>query len=108
MNPTPENLGNAITYQRGGVVSRELARTQGGTVTLFAFDAGQALSEHTAPFDALIIVLEGKAQATASGKTFAIRDGEYAILPANKPHALKAETRFKMLLVMLKASTTTG
>ncbi|MEK6924591.1 MAG: cupin domain-containing protein [Candidatus Micrarchaeota archaeon] len=103
MNPTPENLSKTITYQRGGVVSRELARTQGGTVTLFAFDAGQALSEHTAPFDALIIALEGNAQATVSGKTFAIHDGEYVILPANKPHALKATTRFKMLLVMLKA-----
>lgn len=90
-------------YQESAVVSRQIAKTDGGNVTLFAFDKDQGLSEHTAPFDALVQILEGEAQITISGKPFELKEGEAMIMPANEPHALKAVQRFKMLLTMLRA-----
>jgi quercetin dioxygenase-like cupin family protein len=96
-------LTDLIAYQEGSVVSRTIIDKESGTVTLFAFDEGQGLSEHTAPFDALVQVLEGEAKVTISGKTIAVKQGEMTIMPANKPHALSAATRFKMLLTMIKA-----
>ena len=107
---TKENLiGQAIAlaalteYQTGAIVSREVLRKPTGTVTAFAFDAGQALSEHTAPFDALICVLDGEAEMQIAGKKHQVESGQMIILPANKPHAVKAVTRFKMLLVMIRS-----
>jgi len=89
-------------YQEGSVVSRVLLKRSGGTVTLFAFDAGQALSEHTAPFDAIAHVLEGEAAITISGTALRVAAGEMVLMPANQPHALSARTRFKMLLTMIR------
>jgi quercetin dioxygenase-like cupin family protein len=94
---------NIVEYQNGSIVSREIIRKKAGTVTLFAFDKGQGLSEHTAPFDALVLVLDGEAGIMVAGKRHRVRNGEMMILPANKPHALKATKRFKMLLVMIKS-----
>jgi len=95
-------LGSLVSYQEGSVVSRTLAQRNGGTVTLFAFDAGQALSEHTAPFDALITVLDGEAELVIGGKPVAARVGQSVLMPANVPHAVNAPGRFKMLLVMVR------
>lgn len=92
-----------LDYQDGAVVSREIIKKDTGTVTLFAFDKGQGLSEHTAPFDALVYIVDGAAEITVSGKPHKVKKGEMIILPANKPHALKATKKFKMLLVMIKA-----
>ena len=96
-------LVNLIEYQDGAVVSKEIIKKNTGTVTLFAFDKGQGLSEHTAPFDALVYVLDGKVEITISGKSSDVKSGQIIIMPANKPHALKAAERFKMMLVMIKA-----
>ena len=90
-------------YQDAAVVSRQIVKTDGGNITLFAFDKDQGLSEHTAPFDALVQILEGEAQITISGKPFELKAGDAIIMPANEPHALKAVQRFKMLLTMLRA-----
>jgi len=95
-------LNNMITYQEGAVVSRQITKTEAGNVTLFAFDKDQGLSEHTAPFDALVHILEGGAQVTISGKPFDLKAGDVIIMPANEPHALKAAQRFKMLLTMIR------
>jgi len=92
-----------IDYQEGSVVSQTILETETGTVTLFAFAEGQGLSEHTAPFDALVYLLDGEAEVTISGQSLHIREGELVIMPANKPHALKAVTKFKMLLTMLRS-----
>ena len=92
-----------IDYQEGSVVSRTILETETGTVTLFAFTEGQGLSEHTTPFDALVHLLDGEAEITISGQPLHIREGELVIMPANKPHALKAVTKFKMLLTMLRS-----
>jgi quercetin dioxygenase-like cupin family protein len=89
-------------YQDHSVVSREIIRKPAGTMTVFAFDEGEGLSEHTAPFDAAVYILEGEAQISISQKPYLVREGEMIVMPANKPHALKAVTRFKMLLVMIK------
>ncbi len=97
------NLNDLIDYQEGSVVSKEVIKKDKGTVTLFAFDKGQGLSEHTAPFDALVYVFDGKAQIVISGKPSHLKAGEIIIMPANKPHALKATERFKMMLVMIRA-----
>ncbi|MDD5692098.1 MAG: cupin domain-containing protein [Candidatus Omnitrophica bacterium] len=94
---------NTIDYQEGSVVSKELIKKDKGSVTLFAFDKGQGLSEHTAPFDAFVYIIDGKAEITVSGKPQYVSAGESIIMPANKPHSLKAIERFKMLLVMIKA-----
>ncbi len=98
----PEILKNTIEYQTGAVVSKEILKTETGTVTVFAFDAGQGLSEHTAPFEVLVNIIDGEAEATISGNTHSLTDGQMIIFPANQPHSLKANKRFKMLLVMLK------
>lgn len=96
------NLRNLIDYQEGSVVSREIISKKTGTVTLFAFDKGQGLSEHTAPFDALVYCLEGEVEVTISGNPIQLKEGEMVILPAHQPHALKALYRFKMLLIMIR------
>lgn len=90
-------------YQDGAVVSRTLLKRGGGTVTLFAFDQGQSLSEHTAPFDAVAHVLEGEALVTIAGVPLTVPAGEIVLLPANQPHAVAALTRFKMLLTMIRS-----
>jgi quercetin dioxygenase-like cupin family protein len=99
----PNRLAELVSYQDGGVVSRALMARETGTVTLFAFDAGQSLSEHTAPYDALVLALEGEADLTVSGRPSHLRAGETLLMPAREPHALRAAARFKMLLVMLRS-----
>ena len=96
-------LSNLVDYQEGSIVSREIVRKDTGTVTLFAFDQGQGLSEHTAPFDALVCLLDGQAEITISGRPFRLETGEMIIMPAHEPHALKALSRFKMMLVMIRS-----
>ena len=93
-----------IGYQEGAVVSRTLLKRGGGTMTLFAFDAGQALSEHTTPFDAIAHVLDGEALITIAGTGVTVRAGEIVLMPANAPHAVTAPVRFKMLLSMLRSA----
>jgi quercetin dioxygenase-like cupin family protein len=97
------DLLSLIDYQEVSVVSKTLIDKNTGTVTLFAFDKGQGLSEHTASYDALVYVLDGDAEVTITGKPITLRPGEMTIIPANQPHALAAKTRFKMLLIMIKA-----
>jgi quercetin dioxygenase-like cupin family protein len=97
------DLAGLIEYQEGSVVSRTLIDKKAGTVTLFAFDAGQGLSEHIAPFDALVYVFDGEAEVTISGKAVQLKAGEVTMLPAGKPHAVKAISRFKMMLVMVRS-----
>jgi len=97
------NLAELVNYQQGSVVSREIFSKKTGTVTLFAFDEGQGLSEHTAPFDALVFCLEGEAKVTISGRYLQLKAGEIVIMPALQPHALKALKNFKMLLIMIRA-----
>ncbi len=97
------NLSEMIAYQDNSVVSQTPINKKTGTVTLFAFDEGQGLSEHTAPFDAMVNILYGEAEITISGKPFNLKQGEMIIMPANEPHALKAVKKFKMLLVMIKS-----
>ena len=97
------NLESMAAYQDDSVVSRQITKTEAGNVTLFAFDTGQGLSEHTAPFDALVHILEGEADISISGKSFQLKAGEAIIMPANEPHALKATKRFKMLLTMIRS-----
>ncbi len=96
-------LINMVDYQDGSVVSREITSSKTGTLTVFAFDKGQGLSEHTAPFDATVLCLDGKVDVTISGKTIQLESGEMVIMPANQPHALKAEEKFKMLLIMIRS-----
>lgn len=96
-------LAGLVDYQDGAVVSSELIRKKEGTVTVFAFDKGQGLSEHTAPFDALVYVLDGKVEISIEGRPLILEAGDVMIMPANKPHALTATERFKMMLVMIKA-----
>ena len=97
------NLEQSVAYQPDAVVSRTLVDKKAGTVTLFAFDEGQGLSEHTAPFDALLQVLDGEAEVAISGEAVTVKQGEMIVMPAGEPHALRAIKRFKMLLVMIKA-----
>lgn len=97
-----QNLLGLAAYQPDAIVSRTLLKRNGGTVTFFAFDQGQTLSEHTSPFDAIAQVLEGQAEITISGKAFAVGAGEMLIMPANQPHAVTAPSRFKMLLIMIR------
>ena len=96
------NLGGMVACQDGSVVSREIIKKPTGTVTVFAFAEGQGLSEHRAPFDALVQVLEGKVEILIDGNPHELEEGEMIIMPADIPHALKALTPFKMLLVMIK------
>ncbi len=112
-NNSEENLGSLIAkvtnitdlvdYQEGSVVSRAIIKKETGTVTLFAFDEGQELSEHSTPYDALVYVVEGETEFSISGTPYPLRAGEMLILPANEPHALKAVKRNKMLLVMIRS-----
>ena len=97
------DLVGLIGYQKGSVVSRTIMSKKTGTVTLFAFDEGEGLSEHTAPYDALVYILEGEAEVTISGKDISVNKGEMVMMPANKPHALKASRQYKMLLIMIKS-----
>lgn len=97
------NLVNNIDYANGSVVSKTLIKKEIGNITLFAFDQGQGLSEHTAPFDAVVHILDGEAEITIGGQPQIVRAGEMLIMPANIPHALQAEIRFKMLLVMIRS-----
>jgi len=92
-----------VAYQKGAIVSKTLVEKETGTVTLFAFDQGQALSEHTAPFDALVQVTDGRAEIRIAGEPFQVEAGEMLIMPANKSHALMAPIPFKMMLTMIRA-----
>lgn len=98
-----KNLASLVDYQDGSVVSKEVIKKEKGAVTLFSFDKGQGLSEHTAPFDAFVYVIDGRTEITIAGKLHSLKAGEVIIIPENKPHSLKAIERFKMLLVMVKA-----
>ena len=97
-------LAGMAAYQDGSIVSRQVIKAEAGNVTLFAFDAGQELSEHTAPFDALVQVLDGEAEVTIAGEGFEVRAGEAIIMPAGRPHAVRAVSRFRMLLTMIRAA----
>lgn len=96
------NMKDIVSYQPGSVVSRTLIDKNVGTVTVFTFDSGQGLSEHTAPFDALVQIIDGTADITIAGAVHTVREGEMIIMPANKPHSLKANPQFKMLLIMIR------
>ncbi|ORJ57641.1 cupin domain-containing protein [Geothermobacter hydrogeniphilus] len=96
------DLNGLLDYQDGAVVSRTIIKKDTGTVTLFAFDKGEGLSEHTAPFDALVQITDGEAAITIAGEEHRVKAGQFIIMPADQPHSLKAITRYKMLLVMIK------
>lgn len=96
------NCAELVDYREGSVVSREILKKTNGKVTLFAFDKGEGLSEHTSPFDAMVQVVEGEAEITIAGHPHRVRAGEFIIMPANQPHALKALERYKMILTMLR------
>ena len=95
-------LTGMVSYQTGSIVSRQISKAEAGNVTLFAFDAGQELSEHTAPFDALVHVVEGEAEIVISGKSYQLKSGDAIVMPADEPHAVKANSQFKMLLTMIR------
>jgi quercetin dioxygenase-like cupin family protein len=101
-SPKVLNLTEAIQIQQDAVISRTLVNQPAGTITLFGFDKGQGLSEHAAPFDAMVVGLEGEAEIRISGQPYSIHPGESIVMPANHPHALNAITPFKMMLVMIK------
>lgn len=107
MSTTPSSqilpVNGLIEYQEGSIVSRVVLKSEAGNVTLFAFDKGQELSEHSAPYDALVHVLDGEVEIRISGKPYLLKNGEAIIMPANDPHAVLAVNKFKMLLTMLKA-----
>ncbi len=96
-------LIDLVDYQEGSVVSRTIIDKKTGTLTLFAFGEGQGLSEHTAPFDASVYLLDGEAEIIISGKALRLKEGEMVIMPANEPHALKAINKFKMMLIMIRS-----
>ena len=96
------HIADLVAYNEGSVVSRQITKAEAGNVTLFAFDKSQELSEHTAPFDALVHVLDGEAEIKISGKPYHLKTGNAIIMPADEPHAVKALTRFKMLLTMIR------
>jgi quercetin dioxygenase-like cupin family protein len=103
MPATKIALSDRISYQAGSIVSQEIVSKKAGTITLFAFDAGQGLSEHTAPFDAVVEIVDGEAEITVSGKTVTAGAGELVVMPAEEPHSLSAKKRFKMLLIMIRS-----
>jgi len=103
MTKKVSNLKDMVTYQDASIVSKEIIKKPTGTVSIFAFDQDQGLSEHTAPFDALVYVLDGEAEIIISGEPHQLKAGEMIIMPGGKPHALKAVKRFKMMLVMVKS-----
>lgn len=100
---TPADLSGLVQFQPDSVVSRTLLNKPVGSVTLFAFGQGQSLSEHSAPYDALLHIVEGQAEVTVSGQTYTVKAGEVILLPANEPHAVNALAEFKMLLTMIRA-----
>lgn len=100
---SPNELEKLIDYQTSAVVSKTIIKQITGTVTLFAFDKGEGLSEHTTPFEALVYLVDGEAEITITGKVNIVKKGEMILMPANQPHALKAKSRFKMLLMMIKS-----
>lgn len=102
LHARPLKLADLAGYQEHSIVSREIIKKTTGTVTVFAFDAGEGLSEHTAPFDALVYALEGRGEIMIAGTLHQLREGEMIIMPAHRPHAVKAAERFKMLLVLIK------
>jgi quercetin dioxygenase-like cupin family protein len=99
----PGKLADLIDYQKGSVVSRTIIDKKVGTVTLFAFDKGEGLSEHTSPYEALIYIVDGEAEVKVAGKSSVLKAGDMIMLPANKPHALRGGQRFKMFLVMIRS-----
>ncbi len=99
----PIKLAEAVAYQKEAVVSRTLLDRKTGTLTVFSFDAGQGLSEHTSPYDATVQILDGEAEITIGGKTQTVRSGELLIMPAGVPHSLRAAVPFKMLLIMIRS-----
>ena len=99
---TPTETTKIVEYQKGSIVSRTLIEKKIGTVTVFAFDKDQGLSEHTTPFDAMVQIIDGESEITIGGRPHRVKAGEMIIMPANKPHALKAVQRFKMILTMIK------
>ncbi len=101
--PKISSLTDLVNYQDESVVSKTLIKKETGTVTLFAFDQGQGLSEHAAPFDAMVCVLDGEVEIMISGSPYALKMGEMIIMPANEPHSLKAITKYKMMLTMIKS-----
>ncbi|NOZ63796.1 MAG: cupin domain-containing protein [Caldiserica bacterium] len=98
-----KRLADIVDYQEGAIVSATLIEKEVGSVTVFAFDQGQGLSEHTAPFDAMVYIMDGKAEIRISGQPNLLEKGDMIIMPANEPHALKATEKFKMLLIMIKS-----
>lgn len=98
-----DKVVDMIEYHSGSVVSKTLIKKDAGTVTLFAFDKGEGLSEHAAPFDALVLILEGKSRITIAGKDVVASEGDIVTMPAGKPHALRAEAPMKMLLIMIRS-----
>lgn len=100
--PLVETIAKTVAYQKDNIVSREIIHQKNGTVTVFAFDAGQGLSEHTAPFDALVQVLEGAVEIRIDGKPRRLKAGQMIVMPEDHPHALKALTKFKMMLTMIR------
>lgn len=96
-------LRDLVDYQESSVVSRTIIDKNAGTVTIFAFDEEQGLSEHVAPFDALVYILDGEAKITISGKPLHLKESEMVIMPANEPHSLKALKKFKMVLIMIRS-----
>lgn len=103
--PEVMQLSALVDYQPGSVVSRTLIKKEKGTVTLFAFDEGEALSEHTAPYDAFVYIVDGAALITIDGNPYELTAGQALILPANLPHAVRAKKRFKMLLTMIRSES---
>jgi quercetin dioxygenase-like cupin family protein len=99
----PANVLDLISYQEGAIVSREIIKKKTGTVTVFAFDEGQGLSEHTSPFDALVHVLEGEVHITISGAVFRLKESDAIVMPANQPHSLTAPKRVKLILTMIRS-----
>ncbi len=102
--PEKQTLAEMVSYQEGTVVSKTIVKKETGTVTLFAFDKGQGLSEHTAPFDALVYVVDGEVEISISGNKHRLKKGEMIVMPANEPHALQGVEAFKMLLTMIRSN----
>lgn len=97
------NVDNLVDYQENSVVSTEIIKKETGTITMFAFDEGEGLSEHSAPFDAMVQVTDGTLELTIAGEKYVLNKGDMIIMPADVPHALHAKTRFKMILTMIKS-----
>ncbi len=103
LRANPRILSDLLDYQNGAIVSKTIIDKKEGTVTLFAFDKGQGLSEHTAPYDALVVVIDGEGVVTISGKDYMVGKNQAILMPANEPHSIRAESPFKMLLIMIRA-----